>query len=247
MSYLGYTKEEFLVAGQDAYNYQGVGNPHKFAKIQPGERVLDLGSGLGIDSFIAAHYVGTEGKVIGLDISQKEVMHATKRAEARGANVKFVCADMEKMPIPDEEIDVVISNGAFCLAPNKEKAFKEIFRVLKPGGRIAVCTSTIKMDLQPGVNWPICMRMFAHIDSLKPICESIGYKDVLVDDTDSLMQYELPGFDEVKEQEQKLTEKAQDDRFKVHVGSSEFRHLKDYDMNKICARVTVIAQKPASV
>jgi len=85
------------------------------------------------------------------------------------------------------------------------------------------------------------MRMFAHINTLKPICEAIGYENVIVDDSDSLMQYELPGFDEVKEQEQKLTEKKQDDRFKVHVGSSEFRHLKEHDMNKICARVTVIA------
>jgi len=76
MTYLGYTKEEFTIAGEDAYNYQGVGNPHKFAKIQPGEKVLDLGSGLGIDSFIACHYAGPTGKVVGLDIAAKEVKHA---------------------------------------------------------------------------------------------------------------------------------------------------------------------------
>jgi len=70
MSYLGYTEEEFKVAGADAFNYQGVGNPHKFANIKEGEHVLDLGCGLGIDSFIACHYAGKTGKVIGLDISK---------------------------------------------------------------------------------------------------------------------------------------------------------------------------------
>lgn len=76
MNYLGYTEEEFKIAGEDACNYQGVGNPHLHAKIQPGEKVLDLGSGLGVDSFIAAHYTGPKGKVVGLDISAKEVTHA---------------------------------------------------------------------------------------------------------------------------------------------------------------------------
>ena len=71
---------------------------------------------------------------------------------------------MEAMPLPDGMIDVVISNGAFCLAPNKEKAFAEIFRVLKPGGRMAICTSTVKVDLDLGVHWPVCMRMFVHIE-----------------------------------------------------------------------------------
>jgi len=164
MSYLGYTEEEFNIAGEDAYNYQGVGNPHNFAKIQPGENVLDLGSGLGIDSFIACHYATDKGQVTGLDISKSEVKHAEIRAAQRGLNAKFIVADMEAMPLPDGMIDVVISNGAFCLAPNKEKAFAEIFRVLKPGGRMAICTSTVKVDLDLGVHWPVCMRMFVHIE-----------------------------------------------------------------------------------
>ena len=80
MTYLGYTEEEFKIAGEDAYNYQGVGNPHQFAKIQPGEKILDVGSGLGVDSFIAKHYSGEKGRVVGIDISKKEVAHADARA-----------------------------------------------------------------------------------------------------------------------------------------------------------------------
>lgn len=112
--------------------------------------------------------------------------------------MKFVCADMEEIPLPDGLIDVVISNGAFCLAPNKEKAFKEIFRVLKPGGRMAICTSTVKMDLEAGVNWPICMQMFVHISKLEPMCQNIGYENVKVDDTNSLMSYDLPEEKEIQ-------------------------------------------------
>jgi len=87
MKYLGYSDEEFQIAGKDSYNYQGVGNPHQFAKIQPGEHVLDLGSGLGVDSFISCHYAGKEGKVYGLDISKNEVKHAEARAKERGLDI----------------------------------------------------------------------------------------------------------------------------------------------------------------
>jgi len=99
---------------------------------------------------------------------------------------------MEKIPLDDGMIDVVISNGAFCLAPNKEAAFKEIYRVLRPGGRMAICTSTVKTSLEMGVNWPICMQMFIHQDRLGPMCKQIGFKDVQVDTSNDLMQFELP-------------------------------------------------------
>jgi hypothetical protein len=120
MTYLGYNEKEFEIAGEDAFNYQGVGNPHNFANIQAGEKVLDIGSGLGVDSFIAATLAGKEGRVIGIDIAKAEVAHAQKRADARGLDIKFVEMDMENIQLPDGMIDVVISNGAFCLAPNKE-------------------------------------------------------------------------------------------------------------------------------
>jgi uncharacterized iron-regulated protein/protein-L-isoaspartate O-methyltransferase len=144
MHHLGYTEEDFEAAGPDVYNFQGVGNPHLHAKIQPGEIVLDVGSGLGIDSRIACSATGPMGLVVGIDISEKETNHALKRVKELGLNAHFMVGDMENMKgkIPDNSIDVIISNGAFCLAPNKEKAFRELYRVLKPGGRISVCTTT---------------------------------------------------------------------------------------------------------
>ena len=238
MHNLGYSEEQFLIAGSDVHNFQGVGNPHVHANIQEGERVLDVGSGLGIDSFIASHSVGPEGRVVGIDISSKEVAHAQARATERGANARFVVADMESIPLPDNCIDVIISNGAFCLAPNKEKAFTELFRVLKPGGRISICTTTTKANnLEPGVSWPLCMKMFIAKDEIKPMCERIGYLDVVVDDSDSSMTMEIP---------EEVLENSNPSRNRVHVGGDDFKHLENYDMDKICARVCVVAKKPLS-
>lgn len=235
---MGYTEEQFQIAGQDAYNFQGVGNPHLHAKIQKRDRVLDVGSGLGIDSFIACHATGPEGEVVGIDISTKEVKHAQKRAQERGFdNLKFHVADMERIPLPDDSVDVVISNGAFCLAPNKQKAFRELYRVLKPGGRISVCTTTTQVDnLEPGVSWPLCMKMFIRKKDIKPLCEDIGFVNVVIDDSDSSMTMEIP--------ENVLQNDTNPRRNRVHVGGEDFKHLEDYDMDKLCARVCVVAEKP---
>lgn len=152
---------------------------------------MDIGSGLGVYSFIAGAAVGESGAVTGLDISKGEVAHAKKRAEARNVkNVNFVHGDMEKMSFATESFDAVISNGAFCLAPNKEAAFKEIYRVLKPGGRFSVACTTVKTDLDKEVNWPICMRVFMPIDQAGPMLTRIRFGNVAVDDSYSKMTFE---------------------------------------------------------
>jgi len=267
MKFLDYTDEQIAIAGRDAFNYQGVGNPHKHANIVPGNRVLDLGSGLGIDSFIAAERVGETGSVLGLDIAKGEVIHARKRAKARGVDdrVSFLVGDMEKIPAEDESIDIVISNGAFCLAPNKKKAFAEIFRVLKPGGHFSVACTTLLKDLETTVNWPICMRVFMPLEKGRPMLQELGFRNVEVDLSNSLMEYNLvvpisesdqsnqsktscpdePGSNFPHTEVSGNNMKNRQHRRKIHVGSPEFKHLENFSMNELCARVIFYGKKPS--
>ena len=247
---MGYTESEIGLAGADVANWQGVSCPHRFASLREGEKVVDLGSGLGIDSFIAAAAVGSSGSVTGVDIAAKEVGHANARAAARGigAVVRFDVGDLEALPLPSGSADVIISNGALCLAPNKLAAFGEAHRVLRPGGRLAVALSVTKPagGLEPGVQWPLCMRMFIELDELAPVCAAAGFEQVAVDQSDSLMAFDLdyePEPDAAAGAAGQQQQQQQPERNKVHVGSPEFRHLRNYDVNALCARVVVTAVK----
>ena len=247
MRFLDYDDELIARAGTDAYNYQGVGNPHTLAAIAPGESVLDVGCGLGVDSLLAAHAAGAGGSVTGIDIARREVEHARTRAAARGVadRVAFKVADMEALPAGwSSTFDVVISNGAFCLAPDKEAAFAEVFRVLAPGGRMAIATSTIRGDVLPrGVEWPVCMRMFVPLEEIAPLCERLGFVNVRVDTSHTEMTFEVEEEEELAKLDEGATNPA---RHRVHVGSPEFNHLQGLDMNELCARVVVYAEKPAA-
>ncbi len=133
---IGYSEEE-ISSASEANLGLGCGNPIALGKIKEGETVLDLGSGAGFDCFLARKKVGDTGKVIGVDMTEEMIDKARVNAEKYGyKNVEFKLGEIENLPIEDNSVDVAISNCVINLVPNKEKAFKEIYRVLKKGGRM---------------------------------------------------------------------------------------------------------------
>jgi SAM-dependent methyltransferase len=142
---LGYPPELADVPEGAVESFAGVANPFSLGRLQQGERVLDLGSGAGTDSLVAAQMVGEEGRVTGIDMTQEMLAKAREAAAAMGAaNVEFVEGEAERLPLPDESVDVVISNGVIDLIPDKDVVFAETFRVLAPGGRIQIADVTIQ-------------------------------------------------------------------------------------------------------
>jgi arsenite methyltransferase len=142
---LGYPLELGRVADAAVESFAGVANPWELGRLAPGEHVLDLGSGAGTDSLIAAQMVGPEGRVTGVDMTPQMLEKARSAAEEMGAtNVEFVAGTVEELPFPDDSFDVVISNGVIDLVPDKDAVFGEIFRVLRPGGRIQIADVTIQ-------------------------------------------------------------------------------------------------------
>lgn len=135
----GYAPEWLEKAPKEAVDsFAGVGNPHLRSALKPGETVLDLGSGAGLDTIIAAWQVGPEGKVLGVDLNPNMCAKAKANAAATGAVMECHEGRMEEIPLPDESTDVVISNGVINLSFQKRKVIQEIFRVLRPGGRISI-------------------------------------------------------------------------------------------------------------
>ena len=142
---LGYPAELANVPESAVESFAGVANPWMMGRLQPGERVLDLGSGAGTDSFVAAQMVGADGHVTGIDMTAAMLAKARAAAAEMGAaNVDFVEAEAERLPFADASFDVVISNGVIDLIPDKDAVFAELYRVLAPGGRMQIADVTIQ-------------------------------------------------------------------------------------------------------
>jgi len=142
---LDYPDELSRVPDSAVESYAGVANPFSLGRLVPGERVLDVGSGAGTDSLVAAQMVGPEGHVTGIDMTPEMLAKARAAATEMGAsNVEFVEGEGERLPFPSESFDVVISNGVIDLIPDKDAIFSELHRVLRPGGRLQIADVTIQ-------------------------------------------------------------------------------------------------------
>ena len=183
---MGYSEEEVSAAPPESNLGLGCGNPVALASLRVGETVLDMGAGAGFDCFLASTRVGTSGKVIGVDITSEMVEKARTNARKGGyANIDFRQGDLENMPVADSYMDVVISNCVINLIPNKNMVFREAFRVLKPGGRLAVSDVVLTKELPEFVKrsskaYIGCLAGAIMKDEYLQIIRSVGFSEVIV-------------------------------------------------------------------
>ncbi|UNC91413.1 arsenite methyltransferase [Candidatus Contubernalis alkaliaceticus] len=183
---LGYSAEDILSLPQGANMGLGCGNPQAIASLKPGEVVLDLGSGGGLDCFLASGKVGEEGRIIGVDMTSEMLEKARKNAkQGNYQNVEFRLGEIENLPAADNMVDVIISNCVVNLSTNKPRVFEEMFRVLKPGGRVAmtdmVATSPIPDIFLDDPNlYSSCITGASLIKDLEQMLRGVGFQEIKI-------------------------------------------------------------------
>jgi ubiquinone/menaquinone biosynthesis C-methylase UbiE len=180
----------------------GCGNPQAIAALKPGETVLDLGSGGGFDCFLAARQIGDHGRVIGVDMTPAMISKARENADQGGYhNVEFRLGEIENLPLADQSVDVIISNCVINLSPDKERVFRETFRVLRPGGRLAISDVVATTSLPETVRHDVtlytgCMAGASLIDEIESMLASAGFMDIRLkpkDESRSFIRDWAPG------------------------------------------------------
>jgi arsenite methyltransferase len=248
----GYSAEELTSIPAEANMGLSCGNPTATAHLRPGEIVVDLGSGGGLDVFLAARMVGPAGRAIGIDMTPAMIERARASAASGGySNVEFYQSTIDSIPMPEASVDCVISNCVLNLAPDKLAVFREIARVLKPGGRLAVSDIALKQELPEAVSRSMaayvgCISGAVRIEDYRAGLVSAGFEHVEIVDSGA----DLNAYTKVENQSgccspamaERSCCSAEADTPTLHAELSDL--LSKYDVNTAAASVKVYAIKP---
>ncbi len=181
---LGYSAEDLASVPEGADMGLGCGNPQILAGLESGETVLDLGSGGGFDCFLAARAIGESGHVIGVDMTPEMIAKSRRNAEKSGfRNIEFRLGELEHLPVADETVDVIISNCVINLSPDKEQVFTESYRVLKPGGRLAVSDVVANSELPESIRknmelYTGCIAGASAVSEIEAMLNRCGFEKI---------------------------------------------------------------------
>ncbi len=192
---MGYSEDDVNAVPEGANMGLGCGNPRAIASLRPGEVVIDLGSGGGFDAFLAAREVGSQGRVIGVDMTPAMISKARENAVKGGFdNVEFRLGEIEYLPVADNTADVIISNCVINLSPDKPAVFREAFRVLKPGGRLAISDVVASIALPDALRNDLqlyagCMAGASMIDELEGFMRAAGFERIRIEPKDESREF----------------------------------------------------------